>query len=144
LLALSEKVVIDGASLRQVYETHLVGERGLRRVITEYLRGGDYKSMLRRELVEREIDFERDPILRDKGLPAGSGSGKAALNNLLAGAGVLPNGDDSSLGIIKTNPRQLAADTRHKQRRQRVADVSLVSTIVVLVAVIAIILFTYH
>ena len=66
LLELSAKTVVDGTTLRKVYETSLITEKGLRRVMTEYLRGGDIKSALKRELVEHEKDFERDPILRDK------------------------------------------------------------------------------
>ena len=57
--------MIDGSSLRQIYETRLVGERGLRRLVAEHLRGGDLKRAFRREITEREIDFERDPAMRD-------------------------------------------------------------------------------
>jgi hypothetical protein len=66
LLNLSEQIQVDGSSLRQIYETHLVGERGLRRLVAEHLQGGDIKKALRQEIVEREIDFERDPVLRDR------------------------------------------------------------------------------
>jgi hypothetical protein len=66
LLAISQKIIVDGTSLRQIYEAHLVGERGLRRLVKEHLRGGNVKKALKREIVERQIDFERDPIVRDK------------------------------------------------------------------------------
>ena len=66
LLELSAKTLVDGSTLRQVYETNLITERGLRRILIEHLRGGDIKRALRRELVEHEKDFERDPNMRDR------------------------------------------------------------------------------
>jgi len=89
LLAVSEKIAVEGTTLRQIYETHLVGERGLRRLVMEHLSGGDVPRALRRELVEREIDFERDPILRDRARASLAGAGKSALNSLVQQAGAI-------------------------------------------------------
>ena len=69
LMDLSEKVIIDGSNLRQIYETHLIGERGLRRLVAEHMHGGDLRKALRQEVLEREMDFERDPALRDLAPP---------------------------------------------------------------------------
>ena len=71
LLEASSQIMVDGTSLRQIYENHLIGEKGLRRLVIEHLRGGDIKEALRQEVVEREIDFERDPDLRDMAVSAG-------------------------------------------------------------------------
>lgn len=81
LLELSAKTVVDGTTLRQVYETNLITEKGLRRVLIEHLRGGDIKRALKRELIEREKDFERDPIMRDKFTKSRPSSN--VLNNLI-------------------------------------------------------------
>jgi hypothetical protein len=141
LLELSEKVVIDGSSLRQIYETHLVGERGLRRLLAEHLHGGDLKKALRREIIEREIDFERDPIMRDMApiqVPNASipSQGKAALEKLLARADIASDnrGEEAAFfkarAIYETNQLQ-----RHKQQR-RLVDISLAVIITALLALV--------
>lgn len=66
LLAVSDKIRVEGASLKAMFENNLFGERALRRLVENYLKGKDIRAALRREIVEREIDFERDPILRDR------------------------------------------------------------------------------
>jgi hypothetical protein len=138
LLTLSEKVIVEGSTLRQVYETQLISERGLRRLITEYLRGGDVLKAFRRELVEREIDFERDPKLRDKvrqGLRGGGAS--PTLHKLLEQAGVAPI-DESRQSIAEARAQQLyEAKQQAKQKSHRkVMDVSLITIIAVLFAII--------
>jgi len=67
LIKLSEKIDIDGTSLRQIFETKLVGENGLRRLIKEYINGDDLSKALRYEVIEHNKDFERDPAMRDLG-----------------------------------------------------------------------------
>ena len=66
ILELSSKILVDGSSLRQMYETHLIGERALRRLIVEHLSGGNLREALRDEIIQHEIDFERDPMIRDR------------------------------------------------------------------------------
>lgn len=64
LLRLSEEITVDNTTLRHIYDTHLVSESGLRRIVHEHMRGGDIKKMLQREILEHEAIFERDPYLR--------------------------------------------------------------------------------
>ena len=138
LLTLSEKVIVEGSTLRQVYETQLISERGLRRLISEYLRGGDVLKAFRRELVEREIDFERDPKLRDKvrqGLRGGGAS--PTLHKLLEQAGVAPL-EESRQSLAEARAQQLhdaKQQSKHKSQR-KVVDVSLITIIALLLAVI--------
>lgn len=82
LLDLSAKTLVDGSTLRKVYEASLITEKGLRRVLIEHLRGGDIKRALKRELVEREKDFERDPNIRDKSYDSQSSSKQVTKLNL--------------------------------------------------------------
>jgi hypothetical protein len=144
LLTLSERVAIDGATLRQVYETHLVGERGLRRLMTEYLRGGDIKRQLRRELVEREIDFERDPILRDRARASLTHGGHGALESLLIKAGAVATEAEvaEQQSAEKVRAKQEAAAAAKQKRRRRAADISLIGTIVVLGLLVVLLLLT--
>jgi hypothetical protein len=69
VLAASEGITVEGTTLRHIYETHLIGEKALRRLVAEHLLGHDLVRALHREIVEHEIDFERDPALRDQLVP---------------------------------------------------------------------------
>jgi hypothetical protein len=144
LLGLSEKIIVDGTSLRQVYETHLVGEYGLRRLVAEHLRGGNVKKVLRREVVEREIDFERDPIMRDR--PGGSldsgGAGKSpALQTLLKKAGADAPLEREDESVIRARAAYEEKQEKEKIRQQRVIDGALVATIVVLFCLVLYVFF---
>jgi hypothetical protein len=139
LLKLSETIAVDGSNLRQIYETHLVGERGLRRLVSEYLRGGDLKKSLRLEVIEREIDFERDPGLRDMtpDQPAVSGNAsKATLDELLQKATVANGDDDEETAFFKARANYEANQlVQHKQQR-RLADTGFAIAITVLLALV--------
>ena len=102
LLDLAEKIKVEGASLKSMFDSNLFGERALRRLVTHYLRGENIAAELRREIIERQIDYERDPQLRD--LPhedSDSLSFEAkpvsSLERLLETAGALPVKDAMTL-----------------------------------------------
>ena len=151
LLSLSEKIVVEGSTLRQIYETHLIGEQALRRLVAEYLHGGDVPKALQREIVEHEIDFERDPALRDLSVPADTISndatqvtapGKEALNQLLQQAEAGLGENDNALAYNKDKSDNAAKqDEQHNQRQ--IIDVAMATTIVVLVSLV-IVLFFWH
>ena len=65
LVKVAENIKIDGTTLKKIFESHLISENGLRRVISTFLRGGNIKRALNREILQRQIDFEKDPVLRD-------------------------------------------------------------------------------
>lgn len=138
LLALSERIVVDGTSLRQVYETRLVSEKGLRRLVAEYLRGGDIKQALRQEVVEREIDFERDPVMRDQqpaAVSSAAGGPATTLQGLLRKADAALPSDNSGSTLVLPTDKQKAS-----KQPVRSTDVALIGTIIVL-ALLVIILF---
>ncbi|HSX36778.1 MAG TPA: hypothetical protein VLG13_01505 [Patescibacteria group bacterium] len=141
LLLLSEKVIVEGASLRQVYEQHLVGERGLRRLLGEYLKGKDIRKDLHKELLEREIDFERDPILRDKAYAEISGAtATTSLQQLLEKVGATVSTDDDLLPLAKLQAAAKTKALQRQKRRRRVADTAMVTLVVVLAAAVVILL----
>jgi len=144
LLSLSEQVTVEGSTLRQIYETHLIGERGLRRLVAEHLRGGDVKKVLRREIVEREIDFERDPIMRDKAAAAVSGSGTAALQTLLRQADASVGSSDEEVAFYKARASYEADQQKVQKKHQRLVDATMVSTILILMAVIVVLFVSRH
>ena len=136
LFSLSETIIVDGSSLRQIYETHLVGERGLRRLVAEHFRGGDLKKALRHEIVEREIDFERDPNLRDM-VPEGPvGNNKAELNKMLERATASVNDSGEEAAFFKARALYEASQLHQHKKHRRVLDIVFASSIVILAALL--------
>lgn len=142
LLSISEKIIIDGSSLRQIFETHLIGERGLRRIIREHLRGGDLKKALQMEIVEREIDFERDPVVRDVKADStiSSNDGGAApsgnnLNNLVQKASAQINANEEE-AFIRARAAYEADQVDQIQKTRRVIDISFVVVISSLIVIV--------
>ena len=145
LLSLSEKIMVDGTSLRKVYETQLVSEKGLRRLVAEHLRGGNLARALKRELVEREIDFERDPIFRDKAHSDRdqAKSAKSAIASLLARNGHVPITESIPIGTPIKEPETDSTKpqaTKTRKQSQAIIDVSLVVLISFLIIVIILVL----
>jgi hypothetical protein len=142
LLVLSEQIIVDGSSLRQIYETHLIGERGLRRLVAEHMQGQDLKKALRQEVVEREIDFERDPDVRDI-VPqaalkagAGGGQGKEALNALLERASIKINDSGEEAAFFKARALYEANQLQQHKQQRRLIDFSLAAAISILILLI--------
>ena len=147
LLSLSEKIIIEGSSLRQIYETHLVGERGLRRLVAEHLRGGDLNKALRREIVEREIDFERDPALRDivPTAPAAGASGggsAAALDQLLKAANVDVGDSGEEVAFFRARAKYEASHLHQLKKQRQIINLSFVAITGILVLVILVLYMT--
>lgn len=141
LLSLSSKVVVDGHSLRQIYEMHLISESGLRRLIGELLNGNTISKQLRRELIEHEIDFERDPQLRDQSIQvADLGGSSQKLQDLIQQAGVTINNSEDLMPTIDQQARFEAVIIKAAKRRQ-LADRALITTIIILSLVVTILIF---
>lgn len=141
LLEASEKIVVENTTLRQVYETHLIGEQGLRRLVSEYLRGGEVHSALRHELVEHEIDFERDPILRDKAWSETAAGGGETLPELLGKANVLEDdtkNDETAVLKARQEYHETIREKQHKHRRAM--DISMGTAIIVLFVLVIMLL----
>lgn len=129
LLELSGQAVVDGSTLRQAYETNLISEKALRRLVAEHMRGGDVRRALRRELVEHEKDFERDPILRDKP-PVSSGNSNISLDKLLQRLDDKPT--FNRLPITIKNQIPIITKSSRQQKRLSYLDIAMLATILVL------------
>lgn len=66
LISLAKEVKIDGTNLKKIFESRLITEKGLRRILSVFLRGGNVKRALNREILQKQSDFEKDPVLRDR------------------------------------------------------------------------------
>lgn len=129
LLELSGQAVVDGSTLRQAYETNLISEKALRRLVAEHLRGGDVRRALRRELVEHEKDFERDPLLRDKPHVRASNS-NISLNKLIQRLENRPVANRELITIKNQIP--IITKSSRKQKRLSFLDIAMLATILVL------------
>jgi hypothetical protein len=140
LMAISDKIYVEGSSLRQIYENRLVGEKGLRRLVAEHLRGGNIKKALRREIMEREIDFERDPVMRDHPTVAMAAGGRKehnpALQRLLQKADAALPAHDEEVAYYKARAEYEAKEKQQEQRQQKLLDSALAATIILLMAII--------
>jgi hypothetical protein len=137
LLEMSSQIIIEGSSLCQVYETHLISEKGLRRVVAERLQGGDVRQALRNELLEHEIDFERDPILRDRAHQSTESGGKSELSDLMQHINAEVTAETAQeMAVYKAQAEYKEHELIHEQRRRHLMDVSLAGTIVVLLGII--------
>lgn len=143
LLELSEKILVEGASLRRIYESRLISEKQLRYLVSEYLQGKDIAKDLRREMVEHEIDFERDPILRDRvRSQLTNDGGKSGLGQLLKSVGVVEEGADPVMQKRIEDEERIAAERYLKKQRQRAAvDVAMVTVIVGLATLVTVLVF---
>lgn len=151
LLEIGNKIIVNGTSLRQIYESHLIGERGLRRLVHEHLRGGDMGKALKMEIAERELDFERDPLLRDmnphqysggNGGASPANGGQAALEHLLKKADAALEDTSEEAAYYKARAAYESKQHQKKQQNRKVLDVSLAVVITSLIAVILYLLIT--
>jgi hypothetical protein len=148
LLSFGERIIVNGSSLRQIYESHLIGEHGLRRLVAEHLRGGDLKKALRREVVEREIDFERDPAMRDVAVGAGpvaTGGGKATLNRLVEKASArVVDAPNEQLAFYKARAQYETKQHEQEQHQHKIIDIALGTVITVLTGLIIVLYLTHR
>lgn len=145
LLELSSKIIVESTSLRQVYESRQIGEKALRRIVSEHLRGGDVRKALRAEITQHEIDFERDPILRDQAHQAQHDqiAGGKTLEALLQRADAsLGRQSDAGRAANETQSSHQPQEQASREHQQRLVTMSLTSIIVVLSVIVIVLLMT--
>jgi hypothetical protein len=64
LMRVAKDIKIDNVRLKDIFSAKRIDEVGLRSVVDTYLRGGDIRQQLTREIVKKEQSYERDPQLR--------------------------------------------------------------------------------
>lgn len=146
LLELSSKIVVEGTSLRQVYESHQIGEGALRRIVSEHLRGGNTGEALSRELTQHEIDFERDPLMRDRdhSRPRSASGVASPLNALIERADATIGRQPDDTAVFEARAAHESRVTKQTKRQNQVVTASLTGVIVVLLAVVIVLYLTRH
>jgi hypothetical protein len=144
LIKVAENIKIDGTSLKKIYESHLISEKGLRRIISTFLRGGNVKRALNREILQRQIDFEKDPILRDSF--DGSiednrqeDSKNESVDSLLEKRGINFQ-QQPAFYPINTIPKQELKKELPKNKKPKLIDVLFISVILVLFTLMLVLL----
>lgn len=64
--AIGSRIQFEGLSLTQLFETNQFDEEAFRRIIAEFLTGGDVDAAVKAEKEAHEGRFERDPNLRQQ------------------------------------------------------------------------------
>ena len=140
LLALSEKIVIEGATLKNIYESRLLGEKQLRHLVSEHLKGRDIRHALRKEMVEHEIDFERDPLMRDR-VRAQAASGAGGVSQLLSKMGITDDSDETPQQQMARQQAERQAGSNNQSKQSRaMAETGMITAIVALSVLVAFLL----
>ena len=150
LLKLSEQVKVNDTTLRRIYETHLIGESGLRRLVYEYMQGGSVKEALQHEITEHETEYERDPQLRHRIVTDRGGSAPAVtaddanLNELLKRAATDKDSVRTGRPASAASPKieHTMKESEGRMRQFRALDVAFTTVILVLVALVIMLIIT--
>jgi hypothetical protein len=146
LVTAAEKVTIDHIPLRQMYEANRFDEKGLRRIMDAFLRGGDVRKALQHELVLKESSFELDPRQRIQSNPSGASGGGTAAGGVAAGQGVaeVPAGlpaSSTSLLPPGQRPQPDKATLESLKRKQMQAVGGGFALLILLIIVIILLIF---
>ena len=113
------------------------------------MRGGDLSKALKLEISERELDFERDPLLRDMAphnYSGGGGSpaagGQAALQHLLKKADAALEDTSEEAAYYKARAAFESKQYEQKQKNRQLLDISLAIVITSLLSVIIYLIIT--
>ncbi len=137
----AEKITIQGTSLKELGQAHNLDERAIRRVVNEFVKGGNVAEALNREMIVKESRFERDPNLRQ----AASGGTVDAENPGTAAGGVAGSvfGNNGSSGTDKerasnTTKPALSDAALAQIRRQQTMQVGLASVGIILFFIVVV------
>lgn len=140
LLAVAERIVVEGASVREMYEAGRLDPEGLRHVVAEYLRGGNVEKMVAREALGEERQHERQPE-RQPGpfVSTAKSSGVAQSSGAATSPAAKPNDVRQRLAEFSNpdNSHAFNVITNNKPKQQNAPKVLI--TIVSLAAVVMVI-----
>jgi len=66
LMQMAANIEVNGSTLMKIYETKLINEKGLRRLVNKYLSGEDIRPMLRDEIIDETAHFGEDQLIESK------------------------------------------------------------------------------
>lgn len=143
LLELAGPISIDGVSVRDMFMVGRIDEVGLRRIVTELIRGGNVNEVVSRELLRQQMRFERDPQLRDTPINPGlarrtAGRVKRSAQSLLDPERGKDHGERfvelTQAGVDKMH--ELFQDTAHTERTLSIAAIVVLYLTILIVALL--------
>ncbi len=145
LSQVAEKVSFEGVTLKELQDSRRLDERAVRRVVAEHLKGGNVREVLARELLEKELTFERDPKMRARAAQAlaGGGSVQAVAAAILQGASQSPavtEDEESAAAQAAGQQRRPIPDEATLRALKRQQELSVAGTI--LTIIIALVVLT--
>lgn len=143
----AEKIRVDDTSLKELYDSGRLNEQAVRRVVTEFVEGRSVRSAISRELLEKELRFERDPNLRNAPVArsgtsfSGGGStqdtaavaGALLVNSASASVPVSSQNSSVSTGSDAADDNSASDDKRGLMTKQEAAQTAVYGTIIIIV-----------
>lgn len=108
LLELAHAIRVDGVSAYEMFTAGRIDETGLRRIVAEFMRGGNIGEIASQELLRQQLRFERDPQLRDAPVKVPKG----------------PSTTKRAAGRLKQGTRSLIDPERTRDRTARLAELT--------------------
>jgi len=149
LMIAAQKIKVEGTTLKEMVELGRLDEPGLRRVVGEFLKGGDVARSIAREVKEKEIQYEQDPRLRHpRASQSGQGSAQAAgaggliLGGLLGGKPDAPDQPASDKAKSYDGPRPVLDPATQREIRNKQAATIAVTTVLIILAIIIVVIVT--
>ena len=143
LLEVGAAISVGATNLARVYETNLITEQGLRHLIYEHEHGGNVQASLQRELIEKEMSYERDPRLRNRSI-----MGALAASSSVVRADIDKHSSANS-EAEKIEKNQISAASKQKAitkksptNNQVATTYVTITTLVVVIAILLYVLFT--
>jgi hypothetical protein len=139
LKTVAEKIIIDHVSVKEMYEAQRFDEKSLRRIINEYLTGGDVHRAVANEVIKHDAGFELDPRARQARQTAVSGRG--ATNNLqpMDWPADYHNDRRHQSDSSKSNSSASALPTKNQPKNKQNVRVAGATSAVILAVILAII-----
>ena len=144
LIKLSSKINVEGASLKNMFENNLFGEGALRRLVEAYLGGKELMPILKREILEKQIDYERDPLFRDRGSQRERETSSSLFDRILDHTSVgteAKNQSETTTNQIdkitsQSKQKQQPGSSKELSKRFSIIGAAITVTIVVLIGLI--------
>jgi hypothetical protein len=147
LMTTAEKLTVQGVSLKEMVAVGSLNEQSLRRVIGEFLDGGDVSKAVSREVKEKELKYERDPRMRHAAAAATQAAGSGGSGGLAAVGQADDGVDTMELPTAQgspayTGPRPTPDAAMLKAIRNKQMATVATTTVLVALAVIILIIIT--
>ncbi len=141
LKAIAQKVIIDHIPLKEMYEAGQFDEKGLRRIVNEFLRGGDVQKAVTKEVIRKDKAFELDPRLRQQAAnDAATGGG--ATGTIEGQYRELPSEAGQAIGQSPKPPKklpELGEFAKQDLMRKQVLSVAGVTLLVIIAIILALV-----